>query len=335
MNNLSQHKRVEKWQLNKLKPHPQQQEIFRSPTVEEIDRLAASMQSEPVTTLVEILPDGTIVCGHSRVQAARQLGWTELDVWVREDLAAQGHAAVIRRLINDNFVRRQLSPLDQARCLQRLVELEKQSGQRSKVSGNLRDRIAATQKMSGRNLERYLNVLKTPMEVQAAFDEKQLSLTEASRVAGMKAEDQKLVAEAIARGESPRQAVQRMLFEDKSWKQKPENGTVSYLRPLENWRQKMQGRMPEIKTVNPDDADRIRKTMAVLKELLQRSQPDADHGKRATGKVMSRRPADQADAGNANTDHTGKSTSPDGVGAKKLERKAVSGGAGTREERHR
>ena len=160
------HKKIEKWQLDKLTSHPRQNAIFQPPTSEEIDQLARQMESQPSTSLVEILPDGTIVCGHSRVQAARQLGWQELEVWVREDLAAQGGEAVLRRLIEDNYIRRQLSPLDQARCLKHLFELEEKSKDRTKGKGNLRDRIGSKHKMSGRNLERYLNVLKTPMEVR-------------------------------------------------------------------------------------------------------------------------------------------------------------------------
>ena len=89
----------------------------------------------------------------------------------------------------------------------------------------------------------------------------------------MKAADQKKVAEAIAQDENPREAVRRFLDQDKAWKHKPDNGTVSFLRSLETWKQKMKGRLPEIKSVSPDDADRIRKVMGVLKELLQKAEP--------------------------------------------------------------
>jgi hypothetical protein len=40
--------------------------------------------------LVEILPDGVIISGHLRVRAAEPLGWTEIDVMVRTDLAEVG-----------------------------------------------------------------------------------------------------------------------------------------------------------------------------------------------------------------------------------------------------
>jgi ParB/RepB/Spo0J family partition protein len=285
MTSTRKEKRIEKWPLDSLKPHPQQNNIFQLPTAEDIKQLAHSMQTQPSTTLVEVLSDGTIVCGHSRVQAAQLNGWTEIEVWVRDDLDEPD--AVTRRLIEDNYLRRQLSPLDQARCIKELFEIEKKN-KTVKGKGNLRDQIAAELKMSGRNLERYLNLLKTPMEVQAAFDQKSLSLEQASRVAGMKADTQKEIALAIAQGENPQEAVGRYLTQNQTWKQKPGNCSSKYLRSLAAWKVKTNQRMSAITSVAPADVKVLQDAKNVIDELLQRAEPKPVGGNKTIRKCRAK-----------------------------------------------
>ena len=280
-------KRIEKWPLDKLTPHPRQNHLFKVPTADHIDQLAQSM-SQPSTNMVEICSDGTIICGHSRVMAARQLGWTEIEVWVREDLEAQGSNAVLRRLIEDNTVRRQLTLLDQARCIKELFELEKNDKNGVKGKGNLRDLVAAQCNMSGRNLERYMNVLKAPMEVQTAFDENKLTLDEASRVGGMKPGDQKKVVEAIVKWENARDAVQRYLKKSCIWKQKPGNDSSKYLRSLRSWQVKTKVRIPDITSVGADDVKVLQAAKNVIEELLQmadQKKVEPKKGRSKTGTV--------------------------------------------------
>src|ERR1700677_2926106 len=83
-----------KWKICKLKDHPSQHTIFGDLTNEELETLAENMKKHGLHDPVEILSDGTIIAGHQRVRAAKTLGWTEIDVVVRDDLEEAGPAAV-------------------------------------------------------------------------------------------------------------------------------------------------------------------------------------------------------------------------------------------------
>ena len=67
--------RVQEWNISDLKPH-RLQEAFFPPETQEADReLAADMDANGQEVPIDILPDGTILCGHRRVAAATRLGW--------------------------------------------------------------------------------------------------------------------------------------------------------------------------------------------------------------------------------------------------------------------
>ena len=116
-------RKIERWAVDRLRPHPKQGQYFPDAPPHEVAELAADMEANGQLQPVEALPDGTIIAGHKRLAAARLLGWTELDVWVRDDLAADP-AAAERRLIEDNLHRRQLGKLGLARCYRALKVLE-------------------------------------------------------------------------------------------------------------------------------------------------------------------------------------------------------------------
>jgi ParB family chromosome partitioning protein len=159
-------RRIEEWPVAGLKPYSRQAGFFPPPPEHEVKELAADLEANGLLQPVEVLPDKTIVCGHKRVQAAKMLGWTHVTVWVREDLAARGPAAVETRFIQDNVTRRQLSPLELGRCYLRLRELAKGAG-RDRLANDdpqdLRDQIGQRLGRSGRTLDRYLSVLRTPL----------------------------------------------------------------------------------------------------------------------------------------------------------------------------
>src|SRR5215470_16573551 len=92
--------------LAELKPHPRQQEVFADLPEEQLEQLAADMKLNGQLVPIEVLPGGTIICGHQRVKSARKLGWTTVRAISRDDLAAQGEAAVCDRLVRDNLNRR-------------------------------------------------------------------------------------------------------------------------------------------------------------------------------------------------------------------------------------
>lgn len=201
---------IRKWKVNRLKDHPRQHELFDDVSEAELRALADHMRDEGQLDAVEVLPDGTVITGHQRVRAARLLGWKEVDVIVRHDLAEAGEAAVEKRLIDDNFVRRQLSPLARARCIARQMEIE-EGAQAGRFGGSqketLKARIAKLMNLSARSVNRYLLILQTPPAVQQAFDSGRLTLIAAGRVALLDAPLQAEIASRIESGEVPARIV--------------------------------------------------------------------------------------------------------------------------------
>jgi ParB-like chromosome segregation protein Spo0J len=204
---------TQKWRLDRLRPHPKQS-LFGDLPQAEIEALARDLDANGLRVPVEALPDGTLVTGHQRVRAARMLGWGEIDVVIRPDLAALGDAAVEAHLIGDNLTRRQLSPLGRARSIRRLAEIEAGDEPWGLVGvrlEKLKATLAARLGMCRRNVDRYLLVVQAPLVVQEAFDRKEVGLTPAGRVALQDALVQKEVATRIEAGEQASEVVAECL----------------------------------------------------------------------------------------------------------------------------
>ena len=174
------------WPIANLKKHPKQADMFADPTEHEVKELAESMKAG-LDHPIEILPDGTIICGHRRTAAARLLGWTTIPAIVRNDLANNPVAAETR-LIEENLNRRQMTPMQIARCY---AALKKLAGQRARVGldqverRDVRDSIGESLGLSGRQLDRYLLLIEhCPVEVQQAVDRGDLGIVAANFVAG-------------------------------------------------------------------------------------------------------------------------------------------------------
>lgn len=194
-----------KWKISKLKEHPQQAAMFGDVDDRELEALTENMQKHGLRIPIEILPDGTIVTGHQRVRAATRLSWKEIDVVIRHDLAAEGAVAVERHFVEDNFVRRQLSPLERAKCIRRLMELE--TGRAAEMFGfrkeELKNRIATRMGLSIRSVNRYLLLLDTPVEIQKAFDGGEVSLIMTGKIAMLDKKVKAEISRRIRGGEEP------------------------------------------------------------------------------------------------------------------------------------
>jgi ParB-like chromosome segregation protein Spo0J len=188
--------------LEKLRPHPLQAKIYRGRADWEIEELARDMADRGQDEPVEVLPAGTVISGHGRVEAAKRLGWTTVRCWVRRDLEEAGRQAAEKRLIETNLHRRQLSRLDMVRSYRHLKQIARDKWGRQphehKVKGDLRDLIAARFGVSGRTLDRWLRVLELPMLLQAAVEEGSLKLTDGVRVAALPEKVREQIASRVA-----------------------------------------------------------------------------------------------------------------------------------------
>lgn len=191
--------RLETWPIDKLKPHPKQSEYFGDASDAELQNLVASIQRSGLEQPVDVLPDETIIKGHQRHRACKQLGWTEIPVRVRYDLAGND-AAVEYELIADNVDRRQLDPVDIAVLCKRLQQLEKSGefehqGDHRKES--LRARLAKQYGMTERNLSRYLRLANLAWPIQQAVKRKTLTLDAATVISNLDKAQQQAIADEI------------------------------------------------------------------------------------------------------------------------------------------
>lgn len=156
-----------KWPVAELKRHLQQDSFFAPPLKAEIQRLAKDIQEHGLRSPIEISPDGTVLSGHSRWAAVKLLGWEEIPVIVRHDLGEPNSSEAIAHLVNENYNRRQLSPLEKVLCAQQRVRDELAKGGRKLTE--VKNSIAAEMNIELRTLNRYLEMTKAPKAVQHAF----------------------------------------------------------------------------------------------------------------------------------------------------------------------
>jgi ParB family chromosome partitioning protein len=211
---MANREKTGKWPVKKLKDHPQQGKLFGELAEGEIQALADDMQRRGQQEPVEILPNGTIICGHQRVRAAKKLGWTHVKVVVRHDLAKRGKDAVLQHLIADNLVRRHLSLLDRARCIRALVDVEKDScrdwvGEVSEAA--VQAKIAKQLGVSLKTVQRYCHAANTPMAVQQACDRGDLPLVTVCQVGQLAKAEQLKIAARIEAGEAAKDVVEEYL----------------------------------------------------------------------------------------------------------------------------
>jgi hypothetical protein len=207
-------RQVAPWAINDLRKHPQQQELIGDLPENEIEHLADSIQKTGLQNPLHILPDGTIVDGHQRLRAVIKLGWTEVEVVVREDLAQAGEAVTLTFLIESSLHRRQMDPLAIARAFRHLKEIARDLDyeelgydDRRDIRDQIAERLGGH--YSGRSLDRYEQILDMPRVVQDAVISKELPLTLAVKITKLGKARKQAIAERIGAGEPAKEVVQQ------------------------------------------------------------------------------------------------------------------------------
>jgi ParB-like chromosome segregation protein Spo0J len=187
----------QEWKICDLKQHPKQEDYFPDESEEADSELEADMKVNGQRDPIYILRDGTILGGHRRVKMAKRLGWKTIKVIVYDLDDEEGEAL----FLDDNYLGRQLSDLQKVRCAVRKVELAKRGKAVLPPEVNAlkktRDKIGKLLGGCGRNVDRYLLVLKAPKEVQHACDKGYLTLAEAGQVAKLAQKVQERIAAEI------------------------------------------------------------------------------------------------------------------------------------------
>jgi ParB-like chromosome segregation protein Spo0J len=255
------------WPIDRLKPHPSQARVFYDTPQAELAALKQDIEEHGLHHRVEILPDGTIVCGHRRVRVLKLLKRKTVPVRVLHDLAAKGEAAVRQRLITDNLLRRQLTPLGKVRCYVELMQNLTQSRHDSEA-GELRDHLGEILQQSGRNVSRYLAVARLAMPIQEAFDRGELTLVQAARIATLRSEVQEQIATAIGGGVSAKEAVAATFPPADGRHRRATDALAAFVRAVRCGLDDLDGRTGRLR-LEGDDAEVLRRGRALIDHLLR------------------------------------------------------------------
>ena len=91
----------------KLKENPISAKHFRDLGGEDFEKLKADIQARGILVPLVAMKDGTLLAGHNRLRAAKQIGLEKIPVqWVEDDLSRKDQEGFV---IKDNVLRRQLS----------------------------------------------------------------------------------------------------------------------------------------------------------------------------------------------------------------------------------
>lgn len=149
------------WSVSRLRPNPlNPRQILKENGIEE---LAASIRSQGVLQPLLVTPEGIVVAGHRRLEAARRAGLDVVPVVIRE-LSVEEQQEV---MLVENLQRDDLSPLEEGIAFRRLLESNKYA-------------IADLARRLGYNSQRIqsrLVLTKLDREVQQLFHAGDLPLT--------------------------------------------------------------------------------------------------------------------------------------------------------------
>ena len=200
---------VQRRRISELRSHPRQQSTYGDLSDREFLTLKEDISRRGVRQPIVVTHDGTIVDGHQRVRACEELGIEEIDAVISQDTE---QADIDEGFVLSNLNRRQLDPLSKARALQSLMEIEYQRKGKelnTQHDGDFRDRLAELLggNISGRTIDRYLQLLRLPQAIQDAVSSGDLPMTKALKVESLDEDSQEEIVRRIAKGKRARDVV--------------------------------------------------------------------------------------------------------------------------------
>lgn len=212
--------------ISVLKPHPRNNEFFDDLNGEEFERLKNSIRDEKIYTDILVSPDMTIISGHQRVRAAKELGLTLVPIKIDEDL--QDEDLKLRALISNNFGRRKNDPSKDRKALETYVSLRGFEQGRPKKDANMAclslEDIAKELNMSKRNLQRALRIERNLTEsMKELLDSGEITKTFASdTIASLSKEEQEeLISKLDVTKTYTQKQMQKYIDEIKELKSNP------------------------------------------------------------------------------------------------------------------
>lgn len=198
-----------RFRVSELRSHPHQNETYGHLPQHEFVALKDDIARRGVRQPIEVTRSGMIVDGHQRVRACKELGIEEIDAIICQDEAQE---AIDESFVLGNLTRRHLDPVAKAKAIQTLVEIERRrsgANHNADHDGDLRDLIAKRLggKVSGRTVDRLLQLLRLPPAICHAVSANELPMTTALKVEQLSPEIQQVIAARITSGQPPRHVV--------------------------------------------------------------------------------------------------------------------------------
>ncbi|MFL0194437.1 ParB N-terminal domain-containing protein [Clostridium sp. WILCCON 0269] len=138
-------------EVSKLKPHLRNQEFFDDIEGEQYEKFKKSIQEDGIITPLIVAPDMTIISGHQRLKASKDLGIELVPVIIREDLIDESEK--LKKLLATNFGRLKNSPVKQGKVYEEYERLcGVRQGSMNSKGFNVGDKLSLTQEQIAKEL---------------------------------------------------------------------------------------------------------------------------------------------------------------------------------------
>ncbi|WP_125776188.1 ParB N-terminal domain-containing protein [Antribacter gilvus] len=94
--------------------------------------LAASIDRLGLLQPITVTPDGVLICGRRRLEAARRLGWTTIAVHVRSGISTRLAALLAER--EENTQRKPLNPVEESELYDEILTVEREEAARRQAA---------------------------------------------------------------------------------------------------------------------------------------------------------------------------------------------------------
>ena len=191
-----------------LKPNPNQKHFYSWEPRVDIKALEESIEAYGQYHPIWITEDHMIVAGHRRTLAMENIGETHIDaiLFDREN----DPTTLLDMFIDENVSRRQMTPLEIARCY---VEWKKRYECVYEDSdGTMRDVMAARLNLgkSGRTLDRLVQLLDLPNDIIGLIERRILTQTDGRKLLEVPSEQREKIFERIRNGEDAKMVVREL-----------------------------------------------------------------------------------------------------------------------------
>ncbi|MDC4245546.1 ParB/RepB/Spo0J family partition protein [Clostridium perfringens] len=169
---------ITKLATSSLHIHPENIKFFDDIEGEQYERFKKSIQEDGILTPLMIAPDMTIISGHQRYKACKDLGINLVPVIIREDLVDEDEK--LKKLLATNFGRLENNPMKQSRVIteyEKLCEIKHGGARGHNVRLNNQEQIASEFGITPRQLRRLKKLQDLIPELQDMVEQDELSAT--------------------------------------------------------------------------------------------------------------------------------------------------------------